>query len=286
MRRSTHGQSVNRDSAYEYMSTGSHDEPQGVNHHHNQDGKGGGRYRDNMFDSEVEGGMAGAVASVEAAQEAWGNEGNEEHDHRGMDQHPSQYDLNEDGSEYRGAVMEHEGGSDGGDDEDPNSPHDFRRDYDRASALTGAAPMQFGHYEEDGVRVYGEEEEENRHDGSLLPPPVDRHEEYDDPPFYKTMTGRIVICVVLIGIALCLMAIGIVQPWKKNNGNAGAQNAPTRAPTRKFLFVESGNTLVIVMFESMGNVTVDLQSSLILCRSTVLLNCCLVFATSLHSLSF
>ena len=242
MRRSTHGQSRNRDSAYEYMSTGSHDEPQGVDHHSSE---GEGRFRDNMFDSEVEGGMAGAVASVEAAQEAWGDEGDEGHNHhRGMDQHPSQYDPNEDGSEYRGAVMEHEEGGDGGDDEDPNSPHDFRRDYDRASALTGAAPMQFGQYEEDGVRVYGEEEEGNQHDGSLLPPPVDRHEEYDDPPFYKTMTGRIVICVVLIGIALCLMAIGIVQPWKKNNGNAGVQNAPTRAPTRKSLFVESDNTLV------------------------------------------
>ena len=242
MRRSTHGQSRNRDSAYEYMSTGSHDEPQGIDQYDNE--RGGG-YRDNMFDSEVEGGMAGAVASVEAAQEAWGDEGDEGHNHhRGMDQHPSQYDPNEDGSEYRGAVMEHEEGGDGGNDEDPNSPHDFRRDYDRASALTGAAPMQFGQYEEDGVRVYGEEEEGNQHDGSLLPPPVDRHEEYDDPPFYKTMTGRIVICVVLIGIALCLMAIGIVQPWKKNNGNAGVQNAPTRAPTRKSLFVESDSTLV------------------------------------------
>ena len=233
MRRSTHGESGNRrDSAYEYASTGSNDdEPQGVEHHDNEGGEG---YRDNMFDSEVEGGMAGAVASVEAAQEAWGDEGDEEHNHhRGMDQHPSHYDLNEGGSEYRGEMMEHDDGGKGGDDEDPNSPH---------------ALMQYGQYEEDGVRVYGEEEEGNEHDGSLLPPPVDRHEEYDDPPFYKTMTGRIVICVVLIGIALCLMVIGIVQPWNKNNGGAGVQNAPTRAPTRKSLFAESGNTLITAMF--------------------------------------
>lgn len=229
MRRSTHGESGNRTSSYEYMSTGSHDdESRGVEHHDNE---GGGRYRDNMFDSEVEGGMAGAVASVEVAQEAWGDEGDKEHiHHHGMDQHPSQYDLNEEGSEYSGGVMEHEDDGKDGDDEDPNS----------------AALMQYGQYEEDGVRVYGEEEEGDQHDGSLLPPPVDRHEEYDDPPFYKTLRGRIVICVVLIGIAVCLVAIGITQPW--NNGDAGVQNAPTRAPTRKSLFAESGNTLITAMF--------------------------------------
>lgn len=220
MRRSTHGEPGEpglRGSAYDYASTGSgdsHDEPRSVDH----DGGGGG-YRDNMFDSEVEGGMAGAVASVEAAQRAWeGEEDEEQHHDRGMDQHPSQYDVNEDGSDYRG---EEDGSDRGGDD--PDSPH--------------AAPMQFGQYEEDGVLVYGEEEEENQLDGSLLPPPVDRHEEYDDPPFYRTLMGRTVICVVLVGIAVCLMVIGIVQPWKRNNG-VGVQNAPpTRAPTRKFLFL-------------------------------------------------
>mmetsp|Transcript_3121 Transcript_3121/g.7158 ORF Transcript_3121/g.7158 Transcript_3121/m.7158 type:complete len:755 (-) Transcript_3121:198-2462(-) len=223
MRRSTHGEVGKRDSAYEYTSTDSNeDNPKGDE----------GRYGDNVFDSEVEGGMAGAVASVEVAQEAWGNEEGEELHHSGMDEHPAQYDLHEeDGSNYRGEVMEHEGGDGGDDVEDPNSPDDFRREYERASMLTGAAPMQYGQYEEDGVRAYGEEEEgEDQYDGSLLPPPVDRHEEYDDPPFYKTMTGRIVICVALIGIALCLMAIGIVQPWNKNSG-ADVQSGPTRAPS-------------------------------------------------------
>ena len=226
MRRSTHGEVGKRDSAYEYTSTDSNeDNPKGDE----------GQYGDNVFDSEVEGGMAGAVASVEVAQEDWGNEEGEELHHSGMDEHPAQYDLHEeDGSNYRGEVMEHEGGDGGDDVEDPNSPDDFRREYERASMLTGAAPMQYGQYEEDGVRAYGGEEEgEDQYDGSLLPPPVDRHEEYDDPPFYKTMTGRIVICVALIGIALCLMAIGIVQPWNKNSG-ADVQSGPTRAPSRKF----------------------------------------------------
>lgn len=223
MRRSTHGEVGKRNSAYEYTSTDSNeDNPKGDE----------GQYGDNVFDSEVEGGMAGAVASVEVAQEAWGNEEGEELHHSGMDEHPAQYDLHEeDGSNYRGEVIEHEGGDGGDDVEDPNSPDDFRREYERASMLTGAAPMQYGQYEEDGVQVYGEEEEgEGQYDGSLLPPPVDRHEEYDDPPFYKTMTGRIVICVALIGIALCLMAIGIVQPWNKNSG-ADVQSGPTRAPS-------------------------------------------------------
>ena len=226
MRRSTHGEVGKRDSAYEYTSTDSNeDNPKGDE----------GQYGDNVFDSEVEGGMAGAVASVEVAQEAWGDDEGEELHHSGMDEHPAQYDLHEeDGSNYRGEVIEHEGGDGGDDVEDPNSPDDFRREYERASMLTGAAPMQYGQYEEDGVQVYGEEEEgEGQYDGSLLPPPVDRHEEYDDPPFYKTMTGRIVICVALIGIALCLMAIGIVQPWNKNSG-ADVQSGPTRAPSRKF----------------------------------------------------
>ena len=228
MRRSTHGEVGKRDSAYEYASTDSdEDHPKGDE----------GQYGDNVFDSEVEGGMAGAVASVEVAQEDWGDEEGEEVHHLGMDEHPAQYDLHEEeGSNYRGEVMEHEGGDGGIDAEDLNSPDDFRRDYERASMLTGAAPVQYGQYDEDGVRVYGEEEEEEegQYDGSLLPPPVDRHEEYDDPPFYKTMTGRIVICVALIGIALCLMAIGIVQPWNKNSG-ADVQSGPTRAPSRKFM---------------------------------------------------
>lgn len=223
MRRSTHGEVGKRDSVYEYMSTESNeDHPKGDE----------GQYRDNVFDSEVEGGMAGAVASVEVAQEAWGDDEGEELHHSGMDEHPAQYDLHEeDGSNYRGEVMEHEGGDGGEDVEDPNSPDDFRHEYERASMLTGAAPMQYGQYEEDDVRAYDEEEEgEDQHDGSLLPPPVDRHEEYGDPPFYKTMTGRIVICVALIGIAICLMAIGIVQPWNKNSG-ADVQSGPTRAPS-------------------------------------------------------